>query len=175
MFTYEMYFDYLSKEKEITEYFFKNSCADIYGDFVSFCKEKKISGYNRTMFGRQIKSYFNLNNKCKQRRSDGKRFYILNDNLSDNNVNTISSSKVQKNALNESGYVYFISDGDYVKIGVATHVNERLRQLQTGNPRKLTLIKVLKSEKPYELENNLHDIFEKYRVNGEWFNILSIM
>ena len=67
--------------------------------------------------------------------------------------------------------VYFISDGDYIKIGKATDVDKRLKGLQTGSSRKLFKSHIL--DGGYELESRLHIIFNKYRFFGEWFDLPS--
>ena len=77
--------------------------------------------------------------------------------------------------------IYFIADGDYVKIGKAGNVNERLRALQTGNPRSLALLKVVDCSKlndnytDYDVETELHAYFNADRISNantttsEWF------
>lgn len=77
--------------------------------------------------------------------------------------------------------IYFIADGDYVKIGKAGNVNERLRTLQTGNPRTLALLKVVDCSKlndnytDYDVETELHAYFNADRISNantitsEWF------
>ena len=37
-------------------------------------------------------------------------------------------------------YVYFIQCGQYVKIGIATTIKTRLRELQVGNPITLSVL-----------------------------------
>ena len=66
-------------------------------------------------------------------------------------------------------YVYFISDGEFVKIGVSKNYQMRLVSLQTANPRKLKLLGVLEGDS-YE-ERNLHNQFDQFRVGGEWFEL----
>lgn len=72
-------------------------------------------------------------------------------------------------------YVYFITDGtNAVKIGVAKDVKKRLGSIQTGNPRKVSVLYLIKcdSEKEaYVIENGLHRIYSEYRLEGEWFLI----
>lgn len=71
--------------------------------------------------------------------------------------------------------VYFITDGHYVKIGVASDLGKRLAQLQTGNPNKLSVKCVIefgsKSKAQY-YENKLHKYFESKHQLGEWFNLI---
>lgn len=63
--------------------------------------------------------------------------------------------------------VYFITDGDCTKIGVAKNPNKRLVQLQTGNPNKLVIAKVMQGG--YREESALHEALKDSRLEGEWF------
>ena len=76
--------------------------------------------------------------------------------------------------LHRSGFVYFITDGEFVKIGVADNVEKRLKELQTGNPKELTVVRSVYCENPYYAEKLFHDLFRYKRVNGEWFKIDNI-
>jgi hypothetical protein len=60
---------------------------------------------------------------------------------------------------------YFISDGEHVKIGVASDAERRLRSLQIGCPRRLELLLVL----PGNHELGLHERFAADHARGEWF------
>lgn len=72
-------------------------------------------------------------------------------------------------------YVYLIkeeSDLKRYKIGVTRRdIKTRLTELQTGNPNKLSIISVFKTEYPYELETSLHNYYSYYNINNEWFNL----
>lgn len=61
--------------------------------------------------------------------------------------------------------VYFVSDGEFIKIGKAVSVPIRLKALQCGSPRKLTLLGTRNDVEEYEV----HALFSKFRVRGEWF------
>ena len=74
-------------------------------------------------------------------------------------------------------YVYFIQEGKgnhgHIKIGKSRNVNERLKSLQTGNPRKLTLMASIRcktANDAYRLEKKLHKKFKSHHVRGEWFS-----
>ena len=60
-----------------------------------------------------------------------------------------------------------------VKIGVTGQddVNKRLKQLQTGNPWRLRVLKVIYRPDAYAFEDALHQRFRRWRVrmDGEWF------
>lgn len=74
-------------------------------------------------------------------------------------------------------YVYFIQEGrgehGSIKIGKSNNVDKRLKSLQTGNPRKLTLMALIKCRTPndaHRLESKFHLMFKNDRVLGEWFS-----
>ena len=72
--------------------------------------------------------------------------------------------------------VYFITDGSYVKIGVAIDIKKRIKQLQTGNARKLFLLMKIEFSNggpAYAAETDLHEMFKDKSKNGEWFRILN--
>ena len=64
--------------------------------------------------------------------------------------------------------VYFITDGEFIKIGKANDPIERMRTMQTGNARKLKMLGYYE-DYDEELEGYMHKIFAKDRVRGEWF------
>ncbi len=68
------------------------------------------------------------------------------------------------------GYVYLISDGTAYKIGQsALHPQTRLKGLQTGNPRLLTLVNYREVSDRHAEEARLHVKFIKHNLLGEWF------
>jgi len=73
--------------------------------------------------------------------------------------------------ISVTGFVYLIKCNEFVKIGVAVNAQLRIRDMQIGNPYELVLLKSYPSPVPYEDEENLHCILERYRVRGEWFKL----
>ena len=67
--------------------------------------------------------------------------------------------------------IYFILAKDTVKIGVATDMEERIKDMQTGNPYPLKILYSLPAttKMAYRLESQLHLIFENIQLHGEWF------
>jgi hypothetical protein len=65
--------------------------------------------------------------------------------------------------------IYFITDGEYVKIGFTDQndITNRLNALQIGNARKLRLLGCIEGGR--ETESVLHNVFQGFRVRGEWF------
>lgn len=77
----------------------------------------------------------------------------------------------------KAGYfVYFISDGQFVKIGISNDVMKRLGDLQVGNPKPLTVlfsVPVRNKKDALELEYRLHNVYREFARCGEWFDILN--
>lgn len=91
--------------------------------------------------------------------------------------------------------VYFISDNHgHIKIGVAKHVSNRIKELQVGNAYELTCVKILDTSSivwnrgkrgytDYDLELLFHqyfknDVCKTYNSSSEWFyedNILPLL
>ena len=63
--------------------------------------------------------------------------------------------------------IYFIKQGDYVKIGYTTLFKKRLNQLQTSSPVKLEVLALIKGDRVEE--KNYHNAFKHINSNGEWF------
>jgi T5orf172 domain len=74
-------------------------------------------------------------------------------------------------------YVYVIAEegnDSLVKVGISKSATKRLTGLQTGNPRKLTILHVVSVASvsaAYALEMAVHDRLGKWRLNGEWFDL----
>jgi uncharacterized protein YeeX (DUF496 family) len=56
-----------------------------------------------------------------------------------------------------------------VKIGRSKNPEKRLKQLSTGSPYKLEIIKKIRGNE--NLEREIHDKFSHLRMNGEWFEL----
>ncbi len=73
------------------------------------------------------------------------------------------------------GFIYMIECQGFIKIGVASNVQDRLATMQTGCPFKLVLLTSFVSPKPYEEEEWIHALLDEYRVQGEWFKLPEAM
>ncbi len=82
-----------------------------------------------------------------------------------------------------SGQLYFINEQDvktgmrsnYYKIGIVRDADgrdskSRLLEHQTGNPRKLCIVEALSMPAVEAVETNLHYLFARNRVMGEWMH-----
>lgn len=63
--------------------------------------------------------------------------------------------------------IYFIKQGDYVKIGFTNRFKTRLNQLQVSSPIKLEVLGIIEGDKTNE--KYMHDKFKHISTNGEWF------
>lgn len=80
------------------------------------------------------------------------------------------NSKIDQLEKNKEGYIYFFTNGENIKIGFTKNkVQNRLKQLNTGNDYQLYCLGFFKGKK--EDEKFLHKKFSKFRIrnNGEWF------
>lgn len=72
-------------------------------------------------------------------------------------------------------FVYFIHEEgcfNCFKIGkTENNPEERLSQLQTGNPRKLIIYRFILTDNHSLMESFLHNKYKEFRIQNEWFNI----
>lgn len=70
-------------------------------------------------------------------------------------------------AAEKQSSVYFIHNGEAIKIGVSTNPQKRLASLQTSYHKPLTMLAVINGGR--DVESKLHTKFDKFRLSGEWF------
>ena len=75
-------------------------------------------------------------------------------------------------------FVYFVSDGEYTKIGHSAYryrssLRDRVSGIQVGNPKELRLIALIRSNrgKGYvmRIEKYLHEKYASKHERGEWY------
>jgi hypothetical protein len=64
-------------------------------------------------------------------------------------------------------YIYFVSDGELVKIGRAVNIVARLRAMQTSHPKPLTVLATMLAH--VKFEGIIQQKFRYLRVTREWF------
>ena len=68
-------------------------------------------------------------------------------------------------------YVIKVETGR-IKIGCTSNLESRLKSFHDQQwPYKWELIHTIATDKPQSLEQRLHRLYRKYRVNGEWFEL----
>lgn len=75
-------------------------------------------------------------------------------------------------------FVYLVSDGKYIKIGMTGNIKTRMIELQVGNPSKLELISLIPAKNKtaaHKLEGSLHNIYSRFSKFGEWFDLLGFL
>ncbi len=75
-------------------------------------------------------------------------------------------------------YVYFVQTGDAIKVGVASHLRNRMVNLQVGNPHKVEILHSISSsteEEARKIESEIHELFIRTHLNGEWFHANQFM
>ena len=75
-------------------------------------------------------------------------------------------------------YILFISELNVCKIGISENVEKRIKQLQTGCPFKIDVVKKYESPMSSRIEKILHRQYQnrkvdenEYNLMGEWFNL----
>jgi hypothetical protein len=72
------------------------------------------------------------------------------------------------------GFIYVVrGDHNMVKIGVTTNPQARLASLRTGSafPIKYTYLAVTSGDSGAAIEGAAHQLLDKHRCNGEWFDV----
>ena len=78
---------------------------------------------------------------------------------------------MQNTKNTKSVYLVRSSENSYYKIGVAKNPTNRLKQLQTANGEKLTLIKTFETPYYMQIEISLHNLHGANKKEGEWFDL----
>lgn len=88
----------------------------------------------------------------------------------------------RKRTTKIESYIYFITDGEFVKIGSAERPEQRLRDLQIANARELKILFTIPIYKIrgghyqracIEVETYLQKGFGANHIRGEWYDILN--
>lgn len=100
--------------------------------------------------------------------------YMVNTKAIDlkfNLLNEIYEDYEKAKKLEDDKKVYVIGclDKGYCKIGISTYPEQRLKEIQTGCPFKVEVLKVFKGDRNTEKE--LHKKYKQYHSYGEWFFI----
>ena len=67
-------------------------------------------------------------------------------------------------------YLLKTQDLDEYKIGFTKgDIKKRLKSLQTGCPSKIVVVDSFESKFSTKIESTLHFMWDRFRVNGEWF------
>lgn len=78
------------------------------------------------------------------------------------------------NTKNRKDWVYFIKGNNLYKIGVTCgNPNYRFNSIRTMSPIEILPVYLIPTNKPYELESELHKKFKDKRKQGEWFELSS--
>lgn len=86
-------------------------------------------------------------------------------------INDVLQTNLLVSTGNNFGvYIVSAEPGEMVKIGWSENISRRIRQLQTGNAAKLSLLVCLNASQEHEFA--LHRRFSALRVDGsEWFHM----
>jgi hypothetical protein len=72
-------------------------------------------------------------------------------------------------------YLYAISNGEQVKLGMSSNIKGRMKTMQTASPSELVLLwkyyVASTPRKAVKIEKNLHRACKEWSVRGEWFSM----
>ena len=86
----------------------------------------------------------------------------------------IRKTKEREWANSQPTFVYFITNGQEVKIGVSMHPEKRIKEIQSSNPLDLSFLKIIKCtdrNQAFEVEGTLHEILWECHKRGEWYDL----
>jgi len=106
------------------------------------------------------------------------RWYLANHFLTSGQIKLAKSLTVPKQVKTKSSgkhYVYAISDGENIKIGMSNNVESRLKTFQTSNSKDLLVVWKYytgrDSKDARKVEKMLHRHCKDYLIRGEWFRM----
>ena len=71
-------------------------------------------------------------------------------------------------------YLYFMDNGQAIKIGLSKNPENRRRTIQTGSHLKVEILRTIPvayyNFLARNVERRAHKFFTKYRIRGEWFS-----
>jgi Rha family phage regulatory protein len=69
-------------------------------------------------------------------------------------------------------YVLSNSDNGYLKVGVSSNVDKRIKQLQTGSWAELSVeYRSMVCSNSFDIESTVHEKLRSKRVRGEWYDV----
>jgi predicted GIY-YIG superfamily endonuclease len=75
-------------------------------------------------------------------------------------------------------YLYIIeckqNDGIVYKIGVTNDLQQRIKNVRTGNPNPVEYVYNEQNNNAYKLEKWLHSQLSEHRLEGEWFKNITV-
>ena len=84
-------------------------------------------------------------------------------------IHRIVYAEIRDEGLKSVSVVYFIKNGNRVKIGTTKDVQSRIKSFRVANPNNLKLLATIVGGR--ELERELHEKFSSCHIIGEWFNL----
>ena len=70
----------------------------------------------------------------------------------------------------ETKQIYIIKCNECYKVGISNNPQKRLKELQTSNPYKLTIINTYPCDKAIVRESIIHMKLNEWHIRGEWFS-----
>ncbi len=74
-------------------------------------------------------------------------------------------------------FLYFVEAGDAIKVGITGNMEDRVRTIQVSNPEKVKVLHHVKltAQEAHKMEKEIHRLFYKTNLRGEWFQSTRFM
>lgn len=134
-----------------------NICKNFYFNIEVITKKSFILTYDGFVDGIMTEDIYNIEQLLRIEKSVIKEF----------------SDKIY---LYNYSYIYLISNGSEIKIGIANNPFTRFSVIQTSSSVKLQLLHVFKIESKFvkKIEKIIHNHFAYKKTSGEWFKLNNI-
>ena len=67
-------------------------------------------------------------------------------------------------------FVYVMESAKKIKIGYSSNIVKRIKNYKSHTP-DLNILCIIKHKNAFELESKYHAMYDKKRINGEWFDL----
>lgn len=92
--------------------------------------------------------------------------------VQDESDDLLALPRHRRNTATNGGYVYVIRGSENrTKIGIATHLERRVRDLQRASSDHLKVVASVRLDNPRQVEKLLHRRYRHKRLHGEWFDL----
>lgn len=76
-------------------------------------------------------------------------------------------------------YIYFILSGNAIKVGMTSDISNRLSNIQVANSDKIQVLHIIgplnDMAECKKMESQIHEIFTRTHISGEWFHATQFM
>ena len=111
---------------------------------------------------------YKLNNSCKSNPAGSRA-----NNMDDYRV--INAKNINKLRFpNSSFYILQINNTDFYKLGCSQNISRRHRDIESSMPFVVNIIFVMKINRSYDFEHEVHQTYKDKYIKSEWFTLTEL-